>query len=103
MAKEIKKAEGEGVKILVLPELSLTGATVGDMMSDGVILNACEKELINIKFATQGGDILVFVGAPLSYKGSVYSCAVAIKSGEILGVIPKIGKMPFLKEIITTG
>ena len=98
---EIKKAEAEGVKILVTPELSLTGVTAGEMIKDGVILNACEKELLNIKFATQNSDILVFVGAPLTYKGTVYSCAVAIKSGEILGVVPKIGKMPFLKDYIT--
>ncbi len=101
--KEIKQAEGEGVKILVLPELSLTGATAYDMATSKVILKACENELLNIKFATQGGDILVFVGAPLLYNGAVYSCAVAIKSGEILGVVPKIGKMPFLKDYIKIG
>ncbi len=99
--KEIKKAESEGVKILVFPELSLTGVTAGDMISNNVLLNACEKELSNIKFATKNSDILAFVGAPLLYKGTVYSCAVAIKSGEILGVVPKIGKMPFLKDYIT--
>ena len=99
--KEIKKACEQGVKILVLPELSLTGVTASDMTNNGVILNACEKELSNIKFATKDSDILVFVGAPLSYKGAVYSCAVAIKSGEILGVVPKIGKMPFFKDYVT--
>ena len=103
IVKEIKKAEGEGVKILVFPELSLTGVCCGDMLQSGVILKACENELINIKFATQGGDILVFVGAPLSYNGTTYSCAVAIKSGEILGVVPKIGKMPLLKDFIKIG
>ena len=103
IVKEIKKAEGEGVKILVFPELSLTGVCCGDMLQSGVILKACENELVNIKFATQGGDILVFVGAPLSYNGTTYSCAVAIKSGEILGVVPKIGKMPLLKDFIKIG
>ena len=101
--KEIKKAVSEGVKILVLPELSLSGVTADEMAKNSVILNACEKELINIKFATQDSDILVFVGSPLSYKGNVYSCAIAIKSGEILGVVPKIGKMPFLKDYIKIG
>ena len=101
--KEIKKAEGEGVKILVTPELSLCGYTSGNMAENGVILNACEKALINIKFATKDSDILVFVGAPLSYKGNAYSCTVAIKSGEILGVVPKLGKMPFLKDYIKIG
>lgn len=101
--KEIKKASDQGVKILVTPELSLCGCTAGDMAESGVILNACEKALINIKFATKDSDILVFVGAPLSYKGNVYSCVVAIKSGEILGVVPKIGKMPFLKDYIKIG
>ncbi len=101
--KEIKKATDEGVKILVTPELCLTGVTAGDMAKDGVILNASEKELDNIKFATKDSDILVFVGAPLSYKGTAYSCAVAIKSGEILAVIPRLGKMPFLKDYIKIG
>ena len=101
--KEIKRAESEGVKILVFPELSLTGASVGDMASSGVILKACENELVNIKFATQGGDILVFVGAPIQYNGATYSCVVAIKSGEILGVVPKIGKMPFLRDFVKIG
>ncbi len=101
--KEIKKASTQGVKILVTPELSLCGVTSGDMISNGVILNACEKELLNIKFATKDSDMLVFVGAPLTYKGNVYSCAVAIKSGEILGVVPRIGKMPFLKDYIKIG
>lgn len=101
--KEIKKAEGQGIKILVTPELSLCGATTFDMASNGVILNACEKEIENIKFATKDTDILVFIGAPISYKGCVYSCAIAIKSGEILGVVPKIGKMPFLKDYVKIG
>ena len=101
--KEIKKAINEGVKILVTPELSLCGCTVGNMAENGVILNACEKALVNIMFATSNTDILVFVGCPLAYGGSVYSCTVAIKSGEILGVVPKLGKMPFLKDYIKIG
>ena len=101
IVKEIKKANEEGVKILVMPELTLTGVTAGEMTKNGVLLSACEKEISNIKFATKDSDILVFVGAPLSYKGAVYSCAVAIKSGEILGVVPKIGKMPFFKDYVS--
>ena len=101
--KEIKNAESEGVKILVTPELSLCGITAYDMASSGVILNACEKEIENIRCATKDTDILVFVGAPLAYKGNAYSCIIAIKSGEILGVVPKIGKMPFLKDYVKIG
>jgi NAD+ synthase (glutamine-hydrolysing) len=103
IVREIKKAISEDVKILVLPELSLTGKSAGEQAFSGVILNASEKALENIKFATQGSDILIFVGAPLQYKGANYSCAVAIKSGEILGVVPKMGKMPYFKDFIKIG
>ena len=103
IVKEIKAASGEGVKILVFPELTLTGKTAGEQAYSGVILNAVEKALVNIKFATQDSDILVFVGAPIKYNGACYSCAVAIKSGEILGVVPKIGKMPYFKDFIKIG
>ena len=48
IVKEIKKANEEGVKILVMPELTLTGVTAGEMTKNGVLLSACEKEISNI-------------------------------------------------------
>lgn len=85
-----------GVKVLVLPELCVCGASCGDLLLQGTLLDACEEAIDSIRFASEGKDILVFVGAPLRNASKVYNCAVAICNGEILGVVPKTTPSTYL-------
>lgn len=89
-AKKLKDAidqsERMGVKILVTPELCLCGYSAYDLTNAPTILNSCKKALEDIKNHTQGKDILAFVGAPLLCGTKLYSCAVAIKNGQIIGI-----------------
>ena len=39
----IRAAESEGVKLLALPELCVTGYTCGDLFFQGTLLNAAER------------------------------------------------------------
>ncbi len=85
----IDEAYETGVHVLVFPELSLTGATCGDLfLTDSLIKNTLTA-LEQIKTHTAGKKMLTFVGAPLKILGKLYNCAVAISDGHILGVIPK--------------
>ena len=85
----INKADNLGVKVLVFPELCLTGCTCGDFLSHRVLLDAAKDALIKIIEASFSSDILVFVGLPVEYGSRVLSCAAAICNGELLGVVPK--------------
>jgi len=84
----VRSADKKGVKILVFPELSLTGRCY-DLIGHKVLLEGCSKALGKIAGATEGIDMLVFVGLPVAVGARVYSCAAALYDGEILGLIPK--------------
>lgn len=87
----IEKADLEGVKVLTLPELCTTGASCRELFYQKHLLQASDRALQRIVSATQGRDMLVFVGAPLAHEGRLYSAAAAVYDGKILAFVPKEG------------
>lgn len=86
---KIRECGANGAKILVFPELCVTGYSCGDLFLQETLLRGAMKGLKKIKKATKGLDAIVFVGLPVSYKGKLYNAAAAISDGEILGIVPK--------------
>ncbi len=87
--KLIDEAEQQGVKVLVFPELAITGYTCGDLFLQDTLLTAARKTMWNIAEATEGKDVFVFVGLPIQLKGKLYNVAAAMQNGELLGLVPK--------------
>lgn len=87
--KLIEEAEQQGIKVLVFPELGITGYTCGDLFLQDVLLETARKTMWNIAEATEGKDVFVFVGLPLLVRDKLYNVAAAIQNGELLGLIPK--------------
>ena len=87
--KLIEEAEKQGVKVLVFPELGITGYTCADLFLQDTLLDAARKTMWNITEATEGKDVFLFVGLPIQIKGKLYNVAAAIQNGELLGLIPK--------------
>lgn len=85
----VLQAEKEGVSLLVTQELSLTGATVGDMAAHTALLAKAESELIALAKATKDTSVLFFVGLPLKAGGAVFNVAAGVCDGKILGFVPK--------------
>lgn len=85
----IRQANAGRVKILVFPELCVTGYSCGDLFYQPALLKAALNAIEKILAATKGFDMLVTVGAPLVNNGELYNCAVVMHNGELLGVIPK--------------
>ena len=85
----INDADALGVKVLTFPELSITGCTCRDLLRHDVILKGAEEALCRIIEATVGIDMLVLVGLPLAVGAKLYSCAAAVCSGYLLGLVPK--------------
>ena len=83
--EKIKEAEALGVKVLVFPELCLTGCTCGHLFYQRTLTDAAMEALLRVAEATAGSDMLVVVGLPLSVRGSLYSAAAIVCGGEILG------------------
>lgn len=85
----IDRAHAQGVRILVLPELCVTGYTCQDLFFQQELLDGALAALERIIAHTAGMDMLVAVGCPLRFRGELYNCAVVIKDGNVLGVVPK--------------
>ena len=86
---EIKKAEKEGAKIIVLPELCITGYTCSDLFLQEKMLREARQSLLEIAAFTFALDCIVFVGLPLEYNGKLYNVAAAVSNGKVLGFVPK--------------
>ncbi|MBR2617010.1 MAG: NAD(+) synthase [Clostridia bacterium] len=85
----VLQAEEEGVSLLVTQELSLTGATVGDMAAHTALLAKAESELLALANATKETSVLFFVGLPVKAGGAVFNVAAGVCGGKILGFVPK--------------
>ena len=86
---DILQAIALGAKIIVFPELCLTGYTCADLFYHDVLLKNALRALSDVVSCSIGADALIFVGCPLRHSGKLYNCAVAINNGKILGAVPK--------------
>ena len=85
----MKDAQMAGAKIVVFPELSVTGASCGDLFYQSKLLKAAKEELMQIASASQFYDAVYFVGLPYEINGKLYNVAAAVSKGEVLGIVPK--------------
>lgn len=86
---KIKSASERNAKLIVLPELCITAYTCGDIFNQKLLKDSAKKELERIVTETSMLDIVSVVGMPLEVNQKLYNTAVVIKSGSILGVVPK--------------
>lgn len=91
---EIIRAIDEAVKnetrLLVTPELSVTGYTCADLFFSKALYNSAMSALVEIAEYTNGKNIAVLVGVPVEYKNSLYNCAAVLVNGVVAGLVPKI-------------
>lgn len=91
--KEIKKlidlAVKEQVKVLVFPELCLTGYTCGELFLQETLINQTNHILKEIVDYTKDLNIFVALGTPVLKDAKLYNTAAVIMDGEILGFVPK--------------
>lgn len=87
--RAISRAEEEGAKLLVTPEMSVTGYTCADLFFSKALQNSAEKALEDIVKYTKGKNIVVCVGMPVPFYNSLYNCAAVLYDGEIKGIVPK--------------
>ena len=83
-------AENFNVSVLLFPELSVTGYTCGDLFGQQLLTVSAEKGIRKIMEFTRGKSVTVIAGAPVSFKGRLYDCAIILKNGNIKGIVPKI-------------
>ena len=85
----IREAAVAGAKVIVLPELVITGYTCSDLFLQEYLLEQAKRALGTIAEETAEVDAILFVGLPLAYNGKLYNVAAVLCRGEVLGFVPK--------------
>lgn len=85
----IDEGEANKAKIMVFPELCITGYTCHDLFLQDKLLEEAKQALFIITQHTDGVDALIFVGLPLERENRLYNVAAVINCGEIMGFVPK--------------
>lgn len=89
MEKLIRQAAGAGVRVVVFPELSLTGYTCGDLFLQPALIRAAEAALADLLQRTAAEDIVFIAGCPVAAGSALLNAAVVCYQGKICGVVPK--------------
>lgn len=89
ICRRMEEAVEAGAKVLVFPELAITGYTCGDLFFQDALLNSAEEGLRTIIASSRGKDALVFVGLPFTHAGKLYNVVAAVNDGELLGLTTK--------------
>ncbi len=85
----MREAAEQGVRVLALPELCLTGYTCGDLFLRGTLLNGAEEGLSTVLEATKHLDLLTALGLPVRHGNKLCNCGAVIHRGKLLGIVPK--------------
>ena len=85
----VKEMEAEGSKIMVFPELALTGYTCSDLFLQGALIESALENLLILADETKTVDALIAVGLPFEHDGKLYNCAAVLNRGKILGLVTK--------------
>ena len=86
---KLKEAYERKAKIIVFPELCITGYTCEDLFMQDILLREAVSALRKIAAYTKGQDALVFVGLPVEHRQKLYNAAAVLRDGKVLGMIPK--------------
>ena len=85
----IHEMERERAKVMVFPELCVTGYTCQDLFLQRRLLDSAWETLLRIAGETADVDALIFVGVPVRNHGKLYNVAAVLNRGKIIGLVPK--------------
>ena len=84
------KAFEKEVSLVAFPELSLTGYSCGDLFGQSLLVKGAEDGVKKVVDFSRGKDLTIVIGAPVTYRSRLYSCAIVVRNGNIKGIVPKI-------------
>ncbi|MDR1884717.1 MAG: NAD(+) synthase [Synergistaceae bacterium] len=85
----MERASDEGVRLLCLPELCITGYTCGDLFLQEKLLGSAMDALSFLVGRSAGMQLMVVAGMPAAHGGSLFNTAAVFGCGRILGLVPK--------------
>ena len=98
-----EEAVNQEVSLIVFPELNITGCSCGDLFYQNLLITETENGISRIVESSIEKDIVIVVGAPVQMNGRLYDCAVVIRDGQIMGIVPKTCISGIQRRWFTSG
>ena len=83
----IALARGEGARLVVLPELCISGYSLGDRLLRPGTLSQSWASLENLLEATSG--LVALIGLPIEHQGERYNAVAVVADGTLVGLSVK--------------
>lgn len=90
IAEAAKQAAADGAKLVVFPELSISGYSCGDLFFQNTLRQAALQSLQWLCSELRSVKAVVAVGLPICDKSAkLFNAAAILFGGKILGIVPK--------------
>jgi NAD+ synthase (glutamine-hydrolysing) len=89
LAREARSLAHRGCRLVVFPELSLTGYSCADLFHTEALRAAAVSGLGELAQATHDLPTVLVVGLPLLVQDRLYNVAAVLAKGRVLGLVPK--------------
>lgn len=87
ISEAIRRARAEGIEVLCLPELAISGYGCEDMFLAPWVSQKSVQLLMGLLPETKG--ITVAIGLPVYWQKRVYNCAALVHDGQLMGITAK--------------
>jgi NAD+ synthase (glutamine-hydrolysing) len=84
-----RAGDAQKTALMIFPELGISSYAIDDLLFQDALLDCVEAVLADIVGVSRGLFPMLVVGAPLRRGGQLFNCAIVIRQGTILGVVPK--------------
>ena len=89
ICEQMDEAWKKGAKIVVFPELCITGYTCDDLFMQSLLIDETKEVLKELVAYSQGKDMLAAVGLPYEVNHRLYNAAAVFGNGKLLGMLTK--------------
>jgi len=89
LIKAMRQAAKAGAHAVLFPELSLTGASCGDLFFQPHLQQAALRALAHFAGETARLDAVAILTLPLMVEEGLYNVAAVVQGGHVLGLVPK--------------
>ena len=87
ITQAILQGRSQGIKLLLFPEMCISGYSLGDRLLMQGTLRRSWQMLEEIALSVQ--DEVVVVGLPIEHRNTLYNVAAVVANGRICGLVPK--------------
>lgn len=103
ICRSAEEAFAKEASLVVFPELSVTGSSCGDLISQSMMTDSAENGVKKILEFSRGKAMTMVIGAPVPYRSRLYNCAIVIRNGNIKGIVPKTYITPEERNWFSSG